>query len=452
MSVTDKSVHVVGRPRAGSLAAATGILTTTSVYLDRHNGLLRLVHLPRIQGIPILAISLLDLANSADFPANFFNERPVPHFAMALMALGGTFALVMTVVAFIDARRSWRNIKLLRQERRELLARGGAGSESSEDEKNTVDTLDQALLSLNQRDLRTEFFERAGMETFMGVAAFLVSVGTFLAIGGDNENVFQASNLLSGYIGNGPTAFYGLINTAWSAVAWHRARRQRKSALTLLKPGPVRDALASRTAIIERHAILSGTTCLVSGALGLLTPTYWEPYPVLLVCGLLFIYTTWVFRSQIAYIRPTMSNKDEALVAGTIAEEVEHLLWLQANAKKENAFLSRASFGDTFENSFTVNFGSLVSLGLFPQFCENILDDPMINTKIQGECADLGKLTPREVLLLDKELHPVLNQAAKDCMAKSGPLQVSVRIRFLLEALGTCLITSEADRIAKTPA
>lgn len=173
---------------------------TCTTFIRDKTGVFHPCAQSRIRIIPPLAIGFLDLANSGDFAANVFNQVPVPAYAVALMAIGATVALVMSFVAFWDAKRSCSNIKLLRKERKML-------EESSGDHRVELD--------INHRDLGTEIFDCAGVEIAMGVEAFLISIGTYMAIGGTNRAVWFASNLLSGYVGNALPALYGVLNAGW---------------------------------------------------------------------------------------------------------------------------------------------------------------------------------------------------------------------------------------------
>jgi len=79
----------------------------------------------------LASVGYLELANAGDFPANVWNDVPVPRFAMALMALGGAMALGLSYYAFKDAQLSWRNLHLLRAERHRLQTENIAGPEES---------------------------------------------------------------------------------------------------------------------------------------------------------------------------------------------------------------------------------------------------------------------------------------------------------------------------------
>jgi len=68
----------------------------------------------------LAAVGILELANTGDFAANIWNQVPVPHYAVALMALSGTLALSVSYFALKDAQLSWRNLLFLHEERRYL--------------------------------------------------------------------------------------------------------------------------------------------------------------------------------------------------------------------------------------------------------------------------------------------------------------------------------------------
>ena len=135
------------------------------------------------------------------------------------MGLGGTIALVVSVFAVQDGIRSWCNIRVLREERRILLRRSR--------ESRSRDSLPylHARLEVNRREIGTEIIDRLAMDSLMGFGALLISIGTYMAIGGVNPHVYLASNLLSGYIGNCPPAIWGLANTVWCIYILRRAWR-----------------------------------------------------------------------------------------------------------------------------------------------------------------------------------------------------------------------------------
>lgn len=378
------------------------------------------------------AIALLDLANSGDFAANIFNEIPVPHFAIVLMVLGATCALIMSIVAFIDARRSLRNLCLLREERRMLLAQD---EESAASEHSCA-----AELDLNHRDIWTEFFDRAAMEIMMGIAAFLIAVGTYMAPGGADHRVFKASNLLSGYIGNSLPAAYGAITCSWSAYVLWRTRRHAAAAKAGLEDGPVLSALRTRVFAVQEHAIITGVTCLVSGILSMFTPTSWWPYPVLLVCGLIFIYGAYAYRRHIGYERP------QILVGVRIEVDVlvDELTWIASMRK----FLKSGTAFTDKTDADMVSLHSLTNLiircDLFQYFSTELIKDPQLSGLLLADNEEEIDIYPDTLYALPTKHHDQIREIAQTCLKKRGLRQLRYRKHFLLEALGSSLAVSYA--------
>lgn len=436
---TDKKEPAHTLPHASPIA---GLLNTQNVNITHANGVASVARPDRVYLIPFWAIGFIDLANSGDFAANVFNEIPVPIYATVLMVLGGVFALVMSIVAFYDARHSLRNIQLMREERQRL--RRGVGSD---EEKADMTGQANALLELNTRDIRTELFDRAGMELTMGTAAFVVSVGCFLAPGGANTRVFQASNLLSGYIGNAPAAFYGLINALWSIMAWTRARRHRRRAMSCLQPGSIRDAFMRRNLLVRLHAIASGLSALVSGSLGMVTPTHWWPYPVLLVCGIVFFWGTWEYKQKIGYQRAVLNEFDELQVTThAILQEIEFLNHVRKNhLKKDLAVVGTVITSQPVmatHAQLAMNVGTVVRLDLFEQLCIKAV----LNKQFLAELHAFDRpkqtemsLTPQHFFSVGEGTLSQVLQLAQECLQAVTERDLHLREQYLLEMLGCCL-------------
>ncbi|KIW11258.1 hypothetical protein PV08_10558 [Exophiala spinifera] len=283
-------------------------------------------------------IGYLELANAGDFAANVFNTIPVPTFAAALMGVGGCVALCFSVVAIWDARLSARNIKVLKRERRALLSlrrliqrilttqlapsssqhpSSASNNDDDDDEKSSPrpsipsDNLAVSVyLDVNTFETRTELVDRLLMDVTMGFGALLVGVGTLMAIGGANPRVFRASNLLSGYIGNGPAALYGLLRTIWSTYVYIRTTRHQRAVrrkVTVTLTPEVGTALDQRYAWVKLYAFLSGPTSLVAGAASLVTATRWWGYTMLAPCIVLSWVCNTMYRTRIGYTRPILA-------------------------------------------------------------------------------------------------------------------------------------------------
>lgn len=227
----------------------------------------------------LAGVGFLELANAGDFAANVWNQIPVPSYAIALMAIGGTLALAISYFAINDARMSWRNTCLLRNERRYLQTQKASYSQ----DRQVARDLD-CRLDVNFRETGTELVDRIGMDTVMGFGATMVGVGTLMAIGGANHHVYRASNLLSGYIGNAPCMLYGTVNAAWSMYVWRRAHRHSIAGPKELEADAVRQMLKNRTDTVKVHAAMNGVTGVVAGAASLVTATLWFGYVILAPC------------------------------------------------------------------------------------------------------------------------------------------------------------------------
>jgi hypothetical protein len=403
-------------------------IPAATANLVRHkNGTYALRKSSRIRGIPPLAIGFLDIANSGDFAANVFNHVPVPIHAIVLMAIGGTLALCMSVFALTDVMRSWENIRLLQEERRLLK---------------TYDNDKSAELELNHRDLGTEIFDRAGVDIAMGIGAFLIAIGTYIAIGGANRKVFLASNLLSGYVGNALPAIYGLCNVGWSVSVWIRAHRQMSAVSLHLQDGVPKSLLLLRGRRVQEHAVLTAVVCLISGALSMVTPTHWWPYPILLVCGLAFLYSTWVYKSQIGYERSLLTN-DESLKKVFLNDEICFLEAVEEALKEDSDTWPALRLEDL---SMPDLLRFVIRCDIFEHLCCQILNESF-NVKRRFDALSPSIMVSEQLLSeLDKpeQITEVID-AAKVCLGRHGLEQVRFRKRYLLEALGSCLLHHKGD-------
>src|ERR1700733_12216699 len=221
-----------------------------SEYLTfiRQKGRYNLAKQSKLKNSLLAGVGFLELANAGDFAANVFNQIPVPPYAIALMAIGGTVALAISYYAINDARMSWRNARLLRDERSYLQTQKASYSQ----DRQVVRDLN-CRLDVNFRETGTELVDRIGMDIVMGFGAVAVGIGTLMAIGGANRHVYRASNLLSGYIGNSPCLLYGMVNAAWSVYVWRRAHRHSIARPKELEADTVRQMLKNLTDTVKRH-------------------------------------------------------------------------------------------------------------------------------------------------------------------------------------------------------
>ncbi|KAK7431288.1 hypothetical protein QQZ08_002059 [Neonectria magnoliae] len=242
------------------------------------------------------AVGLLELANSGDFAANIWNDTPVPVYAIVFMAVGGTAAAVLSVFALRDAGKAWHNIKFLRNQRR--LSR-----EHKTKQLNDGRLVHQAnvLLDIATRELYTEVINRWGMNILMGGGAVLISVGTFLAIGGANPKVWLASNILSGYLGNAPIALYGIVNFVWAIIVCRKKQSHRIEAENKLK-GTVAVLLLKRYCFnVQLYFAINGTASMVGGVGSMLTATRWWAYVILIPVIISAFFCNYWWRKRVGY-------------------------------------------------------------------------------------------------------------------------------------------------------
>jgi hypothetical protein len=402
--------------------------SSSLTFLRAANGKFTLYNAPRIRSIPPLIIGFLDLANSGDFAANVFNHVPVPVYAIVLMAIGATIALIMSSVALRDITCSWKNIRLLREERACLKS---------------VDGDKSVELEITHRDLGTEIFDRAGVDMAMGIGAFLIAVGTYMAIGGANRKVWFASNLLSGYIGNALPALYGLCNVGWSLHVWTRAHKQACAASQHLHDHVANQLLSTRIRKTQGHAILTAIVCLVSGAFSMVTPTHWWPYPILLVCGLAFIYGTWVYRTQIGYERP-MLKENTVLDESFLIAEVRFLHSVRATLQNSSDVWLDLGLADMSMYDL-LNF--FVRCDLFETLCCALLNESnSVKRHFQDLSTSVIAIDQQTLSKLDRpeQLVEILS-FARPHVNQYSLQRVSVRERYLLECLGACLLHRKGE-------
>lgn len=271
------------------------------------------------------------------------------------MAIGGPIALLITLVAARDFYLSYTNMQLLLKERRylrELLDSVTTTTTTTTTTQNTntntntqAEILLRSRLSVNFRELGTEIVDRILMDALMGFGALLVGTGTIMAIFGANHHVYVASNLLSGYIGNGLAAVFGLVNAIWSGylvgrfqVCWgvclnitdtNTTTREVNNHVTEVttitttdtdleaEVKMYKDPLKLRFRSLQFHALVNGINGLVAGAASMVTATMWYGYVVLIPCIVSLIACNWFWRVRVGYDRPLLSSSTSASLLST---------------------------------------------------------------------------------------------------------------------------------------
>ena len=405
--------------------------TSDCVTFIRQNGRYNLAKQHRLKNSLLAGVGFLELANAGDFAANVWNEIPVSHFAAALMAVGGTLALAISLFAFKDARLSRCNILLLREERRYLRKQRADYMQDTQ----IVHYLDSRL-DVNFREMGTELVDRIGMDIVMGFGAVLVGIGTFMAIGGANPRVFRASNLLSGYIGNAPVALYGVANAAWSAWVWRRAHRHGIAGAKELKADIIELALKRRVRTVKTHAAINGAIGIVAGAASLVTATLWYGYPVLVPCIILSVLCNYVWRHRIGYDRPLIRKPPRADKISLI-KELRSVTYAQQILEEGPLESLPKLVSDPESIASIIEF--MVKNDLFEDFCIRLLTDTSLSTSLFDTSIEELTIDPQSLCAADKLFLPRFLEIAQLSVKEMGSTRFQYRERYTIEALGCYL-------------
>lgn len=386
------------------------------------------------------AVGFLELANAGDFAANVWNQYPVPVYATVFMAVGATFAGIMSVFALLDSRRAWRNVKFLRKQRRELKeARISRVAKSQP----TMDL--DVLLSVMYRELGTEAINRWGLNMFMGAGAVLICVGTYLAIAGANRAIFLASNLLSGYIGNAPIALFGTINACWAYYIFCKAQGHINAASKAIPGTRALALIKRRSRNVQVYTSINGTATLVGGAGSMVTATRWWGYVILIPVILASLFCNHWWRTRAGYARRDL------VPAGLSIMNVDELsMALEFAARAETKIREQKK---TPINSFVSDPTSLRSILEFIQehellepFCERLVKDQVLLTALgyPDSPAEIEIEIP-SLLELPEDHHLAVIQIAQDTVRKIGSKHFKYRERYAAELLGTYLAISQHE-------
>ncbi|UKZ55633.1 hypothetical protein TrVGV298_009457 [Trichoderma virens] len=386
------------------------------------------------------AVGLLELANAGDFAANVWNQYPVPVYATVFMAVGATFAGVMSIFALLDSRRAWRNLKFLRKQQRELKE-----ARASRVAKSQPTTDLDTLLSVMYREIGTEGINRWGLNMFMGVGAVLICVGTYLAIAGANDAIFLASNLLSGYVGNAPIALFGTINTCWAFYIFCKAQGHINAASKAIPSTRALTLIKRRSRNVQIYASINGTATLVGGAGSMVTATMWWGYVVLIPVILASLFCNFWWRTRAGYTRRDL------VPSGLSVMNVDELSTALEFASRAEAKIREQK--KTPINGFVSDPTSLKSVLMFIQenellepFCERLVKDEGLRKTIgySDTPAEIDIDVP-SLLALPIDKHPAFIQIAQDTVRKVGPQHFKYQERYAAELLGTYFVISKHE-------
>lgn len=399
-------------------------------------------------------VGFLELANAGDFAANVWNEVPVPTHAVVLMAVGGTFALLMSVFAFRDALLSWPNVCLLREQRqrlrRERAERLKEEDGSRKQQQTQTHDLD-VLLDVTWRELGTEAINRFGLDLLLGAGAVMIGVGTLMAIGGADRKVWFASNLLSGYVGNTPLALYALVNCAWACYVCTRAGQHRAAAAASLQGKhkteqnhPAWAAVRRRARNVRLFAAITSMASILGGVGSMMTATMWYGYVILIPVIVSSVLCNIWWRHGLGYDRPLFSDEaQDNMSAASLMLEMEYVARAQDAFRRDPATAAGELHADL--ESLDSVLGFIVANDLFEDFCLRLLRDKELASDLFPVDRASFDIEAAGLLEAAREQHAgrVLD-AAKKCVQKDGLRRFQSRERYLAEALMTCLYMSHS--------
>lgn len=406
------------------------------------------------------AVGFLEAANAGDFAANIWNETPVPDYALALMALGATTALCMIYFCAKDGRLSYQNLRALREERRYLKEQ----RKLHRDDPKMLQTID-CFLDMNTREGGTELVDRIGSDTLLGISAFIVGLGTFMAMDGDHDSAnYKASNLLTGYIGNTLPAIFGVCNLLWSSYVWARARKQQRAALNYVRGSTrISQMLRNRTSSIQFHAALNGLTGIVAGSAALATATQWWAYVVLGPCIITSGMVNIFWRKRVGYERPFVLGQISSIDQDIVFEALRYANECHRRVLRAEA----AGEGDAFTTLVPDTTSLLCALdvirknNMFEEFCIRVLEDRELSGRLFGnavfdtQSSGHGPTIDWHNLaaLDDQVLMIRLLRMAKKLLNEAAPKCFEDQERHLLEVLGCYMCRgAEFGRSKKTRA
>jgi hypothetical protein len=388
----------------------------------------------------LATVGFLELGNAGDFAANVWNEIPAPSYAVGLMVIGGTLALSLSYFAFRDAKLSWSNLLLLRQERHDLRKQKLHSVENGQ----IVWGLDTRL-DVSFREMGTELISRFGMDILMGFGAVIIGIGTFMAIGGANHHVWYASNLLSGYIGNVPLALYAIINATWSLYIWMKVRQHGIAGAKALH-GSMAAALKHRVRTVQLYTSINGLTGIVAGAGSLITATMWWGYVILIPVIISSISCNYIWRHKIAYERPLLRRTLEVSKV-SLLRELEFIVSVRHTLEEIPSESLRALITDSQSITSVIEF--IVANDLFEDFCVRLLCDARLSELCGLPNEDLT-VNSQNLLTVDEAHIPRILDIAQTCVSETGRMQFQYRERYLLEVLGCYLCVSQAGNFKTT--
>lgn len=413
----------------GSPTPSQRSTTTKTVTLERsRRGRYRAVGHAALRNNLLAGVGYLELANAGDFAANVWNEIPVPRHAMILMAIGGPIALMMSLVAVRDFYLSWKNVSLLYAERQALLALP------------TTDGKTAAVLGVNTRELGTESIDRMFMDLLMGFGALLVGTGTIMAIWGADHRVFLASNLLSGFIGNGFAAVFGLVNAGWSGYLVYRFQVRYSACQSNPAVQTVRPKLRQRVRRFQWHVGINGVNGVVAGMASMVTAKMWWGYVVLIPTIVVMIAGNLFWRAKLGYDRPIMihpgmtSEEKTGDEDDAVGDALDCLASIEAAQSRLPGLTETGSLGTILAFLEQKQMLEYFLVWIARKWPDHRFFAPLETVNLSRDDLETG--TEDEIARMEQECHQFLRDQARPLLEHRG--------RYLLELVGEAVWNQRA--------
>lgn len=417
-------------PTCDSTATLEGSASWTNVHLTRQDDQYVPTLRTRRRNDLLLFVGFLEFFNALDFPANVWNQIPTPTFAKGLMVTGGSLAIIASLVAFVDLSLSWRNIKLLRQERAFLEAQRSRTQRGTQPHHYL-----RAWLSVNFRELFWELVDRLLQDAIVGFGGIVIGVGTIIAIKGEDPHIFKASNLMSGYIGNGLVAVYGVINAGWNTYLTIRARRHSREVMRYISDTSVRKRARSVFRVHQVYAIVNGVNMIVAAAGSLISSTMWFGYVILIPCIIAAIFTNTFWKKKAGYDRLMVPHRPFESV--DIYQEITRAIRLQDQLKDPtyNPELSRLPRDAILD--------LIIKNEMLEDLCLAMVNSPATRRAMLGGEPPQIEINAQTLAAMD---FGILIDAVRNCMDTIGFHRARDQERMLYELLGAYLDEERGGR------